>query len=177
MVNLSLAKTFNGHPNILTSCSLPILLNDSTRNDTAQTINLPRRHNPSNCIFIKQHTCNLIQTDFNNSIKVSKEPDKTPHLSSQAKIVHLNIRSLKNKTHFIEITNFIKLNNVDVLTLSETWLNTTTRRYQNVVFFKCSQFSNIYKWLNKGEFRSRPISAFVYIFALSQSECVKRFIT
>jgi hypothetical protein len=30
---------------------------------------------------------------------------------------------------------------------------------------------------NKGEFRSRPISAFVYIFALSQSECVKRFIT
>ena len=31
--------------------------------------------------------------------------------------------------------------------------------------------------INKGEFRSRPISAFVYIFALSQSECVKRFIT
>jgi hypothetical protein len=30
---------------------------------------------------------------------------------------------------------------------------------------------------NKGEFRSRPISAFVYMFALSQSECVKRFIT
>jgi hypothetical protein len=28
--------------------------------------------------------------------------------------------------------------------------------------------------VNKGEFRSRPISAFVYIFALSQSECVKR---
>jgi hypothetical protein len=25
----------------------------------------------------------LIQTDLNNSIKVSKEPDKTPHLSSQ----------------------------------------------------------------------------------------------
>ena len=31
--------------------------------------------------------------------------------------------------------------------------------------------------VNKGGFRSRPISAFVYIFALSQSECVKRFIT
>ena len=31
--------------------------------------------------------------------------------------------------------------------------------------------------MNKGEFRSRPISTFVYIFALSQSECVKRFIT
>ena len=30
---------------------------------------------------------------------------------------------------------------------------------------------------NKGEFRSRPISPFVYIFALSQSECVKRVIT
>jgi hypothetical protein len=27
-------------------------------------------------------------------------------------------------------------------------------------------------WMNKEEFRSRPISAFVDIFALSQSECV-----
>ena len=42
----------------------------------------------------------------------------------------MNIRSLKNKTQFIEITNFIKLNNVDVLTLSETWLNTTTKNYE-----------------------------------------------
>jgi hypothetical protein len=63
-------------------------------------------------------------------LKISKEQDKTPHISSQVKIVHLNIRSLKNKTHFIEITNFIKLNNVDVLTLSETWLNTTTKNYE-----------------------------------------------
>ena len=29
--------------------------------------------------------------------------------------------------------------------------------------------------LNKGEFRSRPISRFVYILALSQSECVNRY--
>jgi hypothetical protein len=36
---------------------------------------------------------------------------------------------------------------------------------------------NLIYWSNKGEFRSRPISAFVYIFALSQSECIKRFIT
>ena len=28
---------------------------------------------------------------------------------------------------------------------------------------------------NKGEFRSRPISAFVYILALSQSECANRY--
>ena len=30
------------------------------------------------------------------------------------------------------------------------------------------------KAANKGEFRSRPISAFVYILVLSQSECVNR---
>ena len=28
---------------------------------------------------------------------------------------------------------------------------------------------------NKGEFRARPISRFVYILALSQSECVNRY--
>jgi hypothetical protein len=43
------------------------------------------------------------------------------------------------------------------------------QRRQCTVSSKCGE--------NKGEFRSRPISAFVYIFALSQSECVKRFIT
>ena len=52
-----------------------------------------------------------------------------PQPSSHMKIVHLNIRSLKNKFHFIEMSKFIK-HNVDVLTLSETWLNTTTKNYE-----------------------------------------------
>jgi hypothetical protein len=41
--------------------------------------------------------------------------------------------------------------------------------YNSNVFCICQK--------NKDEFRSRPIRAFVYIFALSQSEYVKRVIT
>ena len=91
--------------------SIPIIISD---------------RNTKNCSCSKSPKNNLIAVQ----LKISKEQDKTPHISSQVKIVHLNIRSLKNKTHFIEITNFIKLNNVDVLTLSETWLNTTTKNYE-----------------------------------------------
>jgi hypothetical protein len=57
--------------------------------------------------------------------------------------------------------------------------NVKTRRtlYCALVRPKLEYASNVWSPYNKGEFRSRPISAFVYIFALSQSECVKRFIT
>ena len=46
-----------------------------------------------------------------------------------------------------------------------------------VFLLKCQLKNYLTYRYNKGEFRSRPISAFVYILALSQSECVKRFIT
>jgi hypothetical protein len=65
------------------SMSIPIIISD---------------RNPKNCSFSKRPKNNLIAV----KLKVSKELDKTPHLSSEVKIVHLNIRSLKNKTHLLK---------------------------------------------------------------------------
>ena len=39
------------------------------------------------------------------------------------KMAHLNIRSLKNRSHSIQVKNLVSENDFDILTLSETWLN------------------------------------------------------
>lgn len=44
---------------------------------------------------------------------------------SKLKTVHLNIRSLRNRTHYLQLIDFATSNKIDVLTISETWLNTT----------------------------------------------------
>ena len=49
----------------------------------------------------------------------------TPKTTNTLKLVHLNIRSLKNNAHLLELRKFTKSNKIDVLTVSETWLNTS----------------------------------------------------
>ena len=39
--------------------------------------------------------------------------------------VHLNIRSLRSPSHLIELRDWAAANKTDVITISETWLNTT----------------------------------------------------
>lgn len=43
------------------------------------------------------------------------------------KISHLNVRSLKNREHFLQIKDLILNGDYDVFTISETWLNSTVR--------------------------------------------------
>ena len=45
--------------------------------------------------------------------------------TSKLKIVHLNIRSLRSPSHFIELRDRAAANKTDVITISETWPNTT----------------------------------------------------
>ena len=39
------------------------------------------------------------------------------------KIAHLNVRSLKNRAHCIQIKNLITESNFDIFTILRTWLN------------------------------------------------------
>lgn len=43
------------------------------------------------------------------------------------KIAHLNIRSLKNMAHYIQLKNLIAESNFDIFTISKTWLNELVR--------------------------------------------------
>jgi hypothetical protein len=46
------------------------------------------------------------------------------------KIAHLNIRSLKNQSHFIEAREFVTTNSIDIFIISETWLNSTVKNVE-----------------------------------------------
>lgn len=46
-------------------------------------------------------------------------------IANNLKIGHLNVRSLKNRDHFLLVKDTILQNKFDVLTLSETWLNSS----------------------------------------------------
>ena len=45
--------------------------------------------------------------------------------SSQLKIAHLNVRSLRNIAHLTEVKELANLHKIDIFTISETWLNST----------------------------------------------------
>ena len=54
------------------------------------------------------------------------ESTKTTSITrSGLKIVHLNIRSLRNTAHIVQLRYLAISSNIDVLTISETWLSTT----------------------------------------------------
>ena len=66
------------------------------------------------------------------TINVASTPRSQPSSSSaqrncttsKLKIVHLNIRSLRSPSHLTELRDWAATNKTDVITISETWLNT-----------------------------------------------------
>ena len=46
---------------------------------------------------------------------------------SKITLFHLNIRSLKKRDHFIQIRNLARDKNYEVISLSETWLNSSVK--------------------------------------------------
>ena len=65
------------------------------------------------------------QNNRNNQIRNSKVISNTS--SARLKIARLNIRSLRNRSHFLQAREFAICNNINVFTVSETWLNTTVK--------------------------------------------------
>ena len=49
----------------------------------------------------------------------------TPGVASGLRILHLNIRSLRNISHLSQLRELNNRENFDIITVSETWLNTT----------------------------------------------------
>lgn len=60
----------------------------------------------------------------NSNLRYS-DVTKDNYTNSRLNIAHLNIRSLKNVIHRTEVKELIHLNKIDVLKISETWLNST----------------------------------------------------
>ena len=65
---------------------------------------------------------------------------------SKITIAHLNIRSLKNKKHLIQLRNFAQEENYGILAVSESWLNSTvTNAEVEIVGYKLSRLDRLNK--------------------------------
>ena len=71
---------------------------------------------------------NLIQIPIQTNINSNPRPSFTrsqTNVPYKLKIAHMNIRSLRNTSHLKETKELVKSHKIDVLTMSETWLNST----------------------------------------------------
>ena len=67
-------------------------------------------------------------------------------LSEGLKLARLNTRSLRNTAHFLQLKELVKTNRIDVLTISETWLNTTaTTKKLEIDSYKLHRLDRLYK--------------------------------
>ena len=69
---------------------------------------------------------NLQQVARVNVNKPKNNSEKTTISSSSSlEIIHLNIQSLRNRAHLTELKELVNTRKSDIVTISETWLNTT----------------------------------------------------
>ena len=54
------------------------------------------------------------------------QPSTSKFLKLKLQIAHLNVRSVKERNHLIQLRELMREKNYDVLAISESWLNSTT---------------------------------------------------
>ena len=65
---------------------------------------------------------------------------------SKLRIAHLNVRSIKNRNHLIQVRELMKDRNYDILALSESWLNSTvTNAEVEIEGFKLTRLDRLGK--------------------------------
>ena len=80
--------------------------------------------NYSNLLNIQIATSKENTTAANT--KATTQPSTSKFLKSQLQIAHLNVRSVKERNHLIQLRELMCKKNYDVLVISESWLNSTT---------------------------------------------------
>ena len=89
---------------------------------------LPSRSRPYFNVPIPTHKSNLVNIQIVNSMEktqtaITKEYVPKPLSDmqrSKLRIAHLNVRSIKNRNHLIQVREFMKDRNYDILALSES---------------------------------------------------------
>lgn len=90
--------------------------------------------------------CNL-----ENLVKIAKREtivfeSPGPFFENGLKLFHLNIRSLRNTAHLLQLREFALSNGIDVLTISETWLNSTVSNSEiNINDYKLQRLDRLHK--------------------------------
>ena len=80
------------------------------------TQNLP---NHSNLLNIQ------VKIDGIKSVTTTTDKRQKSNSGSKLRVAHLNTRSLKNRSHIVQMRELMRKKNYDVLAVSESWLNST----------------------------------------------------
>lgn len=73
-----------------------------------------------NQAFQRLHPVSDSQTIADENCHIQRQRSK-----SRIKMLHLNVRSLKNRTHLLQIRELTRVHRPGVLAISESWLNST----------------------------------------------------
>ena len=79
--------------------------------------------NRSNLLIIQDKKPATLKSTCLNSPGAATTDHNT--ITSKLKIIHLNIRSLRNTAHLIQLRELAISQKLDIITISETWLNST----------------------------------------------------
>ena len=86
-----------------------------------------RKHNPLNCILINPAELPINCNSSSNDQREKYAVTSNNYRKSKITLAHLNVRSLKNREHFLQIKDMIHEENYDIFAVSESWLNSTVR--------------------------------------------------
>ena len=85
----------------------------------------------------------------NHNLTCADQPIETDSISVNTgliKVIHLNIRSLRNNVHLIQLRELVRSAKFDIITISETWLNTSvTSAEVNMDGYKLIRLDRLHK--------------------------------
>ena len=96
-----------------------------SRNTIPVRITTPANRKRNYCVYNKGvQTSNLINIKFADTGRTLQN-NNTSIAGPKLKVAHLNIQSMKNREHLIQARQLVADKDLDVLTISETWFNST----------------------------------------------------
>lgn len=101
-------------------------------------------------VYVPPNLLSNVMSESNSTSRSGLAPENNQSRrnfqNSKVKIAHLNIRSLRNIVHLTEVKELVKSNNIDILTISESWLNSSvTNREIAIDDYKLHRLDRLHK--------------------------------
>lgn len=102
------------------------------------------------CISVKQRgiqvNTNEAATNYVTRRTTDVNKRQNDSLKSKIKIAHLNIRSIKNRDHLVQMRKLAEENDFNIIAISESWLNNTvTNAEVEIAGYKLSRLDRVKK--------------------------------
>ena len=86
---------------------------------------------------IKEKTIAYNNTQDTNTVginqKILNDTQTRKQQKSKVRIGHLNVRSLKNRDHLVQLRSLVQENGLGILAVSESWLNSSVKNAEVMI--------------------------------------------